>query len=264
MLGQGLGLNKQKAPGGVSFIPTDITGLNFWFDPANGVTKDGSNNVTAVADQSANGIALDGTGHTPLWVDNEINGNPIIRFNGSTSYLIDNTSAKSKYNFLHEQDTTFFAVVKFNEANPGTRQTLFDTNGLGALKGYNVTFDDNAINNGAAAFVGNGSAWIILDRTADTLTPQQWFIWSIKTDLDNVTASQRCQQRIDGSNIAQANAETAAVVVGDSSRFFAIGARNSGTNDLANVDVAEILIYNAALTPTEVGQVESYLSTKYF
>ena len=60
-----------------------ISGERFRYVSDTGITKDGSNIVSAWADQSGNDDHLaDPTANKPLWVDNLVNGYPAVRFDG--------------------------------------------------------------------------------------------------------------------------------------------------------------------------------------
>jgi len=71
---------------------------------ADSVTKDGSNNISAVADLAAVKHNLASGGTAPVWVANQINGRPIIRFGGA-GYLHNDT-------FEVDQSFTAWVVYK--------------------------------------------------------------------------------------------------------------------------------------------------------
>lgn len=66
--------------------PTALTGLRLWLRADAPGLAAGA--VTTLADQSGQGHDATGQGSTkPTRVDNVVNGHPVIRFNGSTSYF---------------------------------------------------------------------------------------------------------------------------------------------------------------------------------
>lgn len=67
------------------FSPDDVSGLILWLDASEGITKDGSSQVSAWADQSSAGNNLSAAGSKPIWTASELNGLPAVVFSGSTS-----------------------------------------------------------------------------------------------------------------------------------------------------------------------------------
>ena len=70
---------------GAGFSPADVSGLILWLDASEGITKDGSNLVSAWADQSGSGNNLSAGGNKPTWTDSELNGLPAVVFGSDTS-----------------------------------------------------------------------------------------------------------------------------------------------------------------------------------
>ena len=69
--------------------PEDISGLEMWLDAGIGTTLDGSNKVTDWEDLSGNGhSATQGAGTLrPLWVDDVLNGQPVVRMDGTNDFM---------------------------------------------------------------------------------------------------------------------------------------------------------------------------------
>ena len=62
-----------------SFEPTDISGLRAWYKSSDGITKDGSDRVSAWDDQeNSNNLVQSTANEQPLWVDSQLNGYPPI------------------------------------------------------------------------------------------------------------------------------------------------------------------------------------------
>jgi len=80
------------------------SGLLYHLDAAEGVTKDGSGNVSLWADQGpeANDFVQAAAAKQPLWIADGINGLPAIQFSGTTEELLLNTQTDPR---------TFFAVT---------------------------------------------------------------------------------------------------------------------------------------------------------
>jgi hypothetical protein len=90
-LGIGLGVSRSTG-GGVPLPPfdiADISGLVAWYDAANGITKDGSNRVSAWANQVTGdpntNLAQATPGNQPLWnaTDANLNNQPSVTFSSS-------------------------------------------------------------------------------------------------------------------------------------------------------------------------------------
>jgi hypothetical protein len=97
-----------------AFVPTDIGGCVLWLRSDLGVTKDGGNLVSLVADQSTagNNATQPTGGNKPLWVANQLNTYPCIRFDGATSYML---ADGVKSSFINSTDPwSFFVVLKRN------------------------------------------------------------------------------------------------------------------------------------------------------
>lgn len=113
--------------------PTDVAGCKLWLKADAGITKDGSDYVSAWADQSGNGNdASQGTGtNQPLWVDTQLNGKPVIRFDGINDYL------KSVLNASITQPMTVFIIYT---EQVGTLQMQLSSNYVSSVRLYLATF----------------------------------------------------------------------------------------------------------------------------
>ena len=101
-----------------AFLPTSIAGLKLWLSSDLGITKDGFDKVSNWADQSINGN--DATQATaskkPLWVNNTLNGKPVIRFDGSDDFM--------SLTSLISTARTIFLVIKHATGNQAYVPTL--------------------------------------------------------------------------------------------------------------------------------------------
>lgn len=96
---------------GLGFTPYSIDGCKLWLRSDLGITKDGSNNVTAWADQSGSGNnATQWTALTrPTWQTNILNTYPGILF-GASSVLKCNSLATAMAGF--QKPSSLFFVLK--------------------------------------------------------------------------------------------------------------------------------------------------------
>jgi hypothetical protein len=100
------------AQGGSVFKPTDIPGCVLWLNSDSGITKDGSDNISLWSDQSGshNDFSQSNVLNQPLFVSNQLNGHPVLRFNGSSDQLINSSLSLS-------QPYTIFIVAEHNPSN---------------------------------------------------------------------------------------------------------------------------------------------------
>lgn len=238
-----------------AWSPTDIAGCGLWLDAEQGVTKDGSNYVSVWADQSLNGKdATQSTGdYQPLWVDAILNGKPVLRFDGSDDYLTIGTQLGKplEYSIFVVFKST---IVTFppnyicgaqNAAEEG--RTTWGT----IITGYNfigdlVTYYGDDIVRGAA------------HCSNETISPSQYYyVSTIKTD--SVLGEPIW---VNGVSQTTYIVGTATQSIGDAYEF-TIG--DSGGSHLYNLtgDIAEIVIYNVAISETDRLAVETYLDNKY-
>lgn len=221
------------------FSPTDLAGLKLWLKADFGVTLSGSN-VTAWADQSGNGNNASSTEETPpIFIGNSINGLPVIEFN--ESQLITTISN----DFGQTGFTVFFVVIPQNDAT--FNAFLGKDNGESGF-GFiyrptsNIGFSRN-----------NQWAFQALNQNIIYGTPL------LLTNIENVTGSNFVF--VDGGEAdAQAFGDIE-LPYNEYQNDIGIGTFIDGTT--GHSKIAEIALYNRALTQTERQQVEAYLNTKY-
>ena len=227
-----------------SFLPSDITGLNFWVD-ANSITglNDGDA-VSAWLDKSTNGHNLGSTVGTVTFKTNIINSLPVVRFasNGSMK-----TSA---FNWSTDKGTVF-AVFKM--AVGGTKVVSeFGATGGNEAGGWSLY---KATNN-LMIYYSTGS------QNTGSVTVQNSTPCCASMIMNKSLATGEVIGYLNGVNSNAVNAPD-----GNSSGNFGtkelfIGSRNEASLFLDG-DIAEIVSYNTALTAEERLQVHSYLSDKW-
>jgi hypothetical protein len=254
----GSGTNSVSLPASASGTPTAVptSGLALWLRADAGVTTDGSGNVSAWADQSPNGnnAVQSSSGDRPTPVSSEINGEPVVRFNGSTDYLTvpDNSS-------LDISNVTIIAVYQVPDASDGTWivnkpystsstwSSPFLAYGLGigissGIQGLQVTTSGTRTQI-LSSFVVPATTPMLLTGIYDGTTMSLY-----NQGVLNVTASKSGDIDLGGS----------------SGKDLCIGMRSSySPGEYNQADLAELLIYNRALTASEQMQAELYLADKY-
>lgn len=210
-------------PGG--WVPTDIAGCQLWLKADAGITKDGSNYVSQWADQSGNNNhAVQATGSAqPLWVDGQLNGNPVVKMDDVDDFLEYSEISDIRTIFIIA-NSTYVLISRYD-------QILGDDNSYDFC-GYN---DIKLLNPSYAnAFVINGSAWL----NSANISP---------LDLSKSTNYQLFEMQTTGNCRAR--------YIGND--------RNIGAYYKWNGSYAEILLYNTVISTTDRQLVENYLNTKY-
>ena len=218
-----------------SWKPTDITGCTLWLDAGQGITKDINDYVSVWADQSGNGYnASQETGtYQPLWSGNTLNGNPVIRFDGSDDVLKTNS-------FTINNEYTYFAVW----ITTGTFDALCSQeSGTYGYYNYIQYYQPNGVYGGC----GEGNViyakptfptYIITSFTAKSNEAKIW--------ENGIYKSQNSVYTILTTNAV-----------------FDIGRRGAMYPQYLHGNVAEIIIYNQILDTSDRQTVETYLNAKY-
>lgn len=233
-----------------NFLPTLISGCQLWLDAADktSMTLSGSN-VTAWTDKSP--LA------TPFTLSNGSGGStirttyaglPVVQvsnscfFNASYSYPLATRSIFFVMAETVHSDwrglLSFANTVGQSDYNTQNGYTITSTNTVGA----NVQFSQNG-GNGGFAFNYNAN-----NGVKDV--PFQLY--------EDVTSNTAVTLFVTGSNIYSSNTSVAPLT----STGLTVGGRGGIPNTGALV-IAEVLIYNKALSTTERQQVESYLAWKW-
>jgi len=210
-------------------------------DPGS-VTKDGSGRVSQWADLSgaANHAAQATSANQPLWVENMLAGKPVIRFDGTNDHL--QTAA-----FGSELAQPNTIIVLWKLSGDDSSRTVID--GIASNKRNSVI---KALN--------SPPSWnreIILHAGSPNLpgsplaAPSDFIITGA---LFHGTASKLW---IDGALDAQGETGTQALT------GVTVGGRYDGAVNNLNGDIAEILIYDRALSDGERQGVEQYLGIKW-
>ena len=208
--------------------PADSS-LLLWLKADGGVTYDGSNRVSAWADQSPSGWSAQqsNSAYQPVYAPAGINGQPAVLFPGTGQHMLIPGSAGQQTMFILYQDTSTDAYV----TPLGTAY-----NGKGSYHGhssnsqlFNGTYTDPATLNGSNYRNGlNVGTGLLIPRPAN---------WALDV------------------HVATAPLTQAVTTLGADHGF--------GTSRDIQGGIAEVLLYNRALSPAEQIAVGAYLRTKY-
>jgi hypothetical protein len=250
------------------FDPIDISGIEWWIDASDATSislQAGTNLVSQWDDKSGKGKHLTQatSGNRPAWIENEKNGNAVIRFDGSNDFM-SVPSSIALFDFMHQSNTTWFAVARFGTNQyPGVNMALFDNTaqsaGAGVSFAYRSTFFSitNAfqvrINRALLSYVmvqepnnsGIGNQYVLVSHLADVSAPA--------LDRSKLTINQ---------TLYQTNTETNAPVVGAAANNLTLGQYSNLVNPLRG-DICEIIIYSGILSDADTARVRNYLKAKW-
>jgi len=218
------------------YIPPPPAEQILWLKADAGVTTSGSN-VTAWADQSGKGndaVPYD----SPQFSSNQINGKPVIVFNGGGARFV------APLNLPSTQSRSIFLVGKYNNTEGGQQGFL------------NLAYDSSADRGYLFKSGGNDdSYWYNNTGQIKFSTDYSVANYSIFTIESNVSGN-----IID---VAINDVFVSGEVECLQANKVIIGSRFEGGEEFANCNIAEIIIYNGILTNAERNTVIDTLNTKY-
>ncbi|MBI4496308.1 MAG: hypothetical protein HY689_00180 [Chloroflexi bacterium] len=240
------GLNKRilhQTRGG-----SDIAGCRLWVAADNiGPQADG-NLISTWTDQSGQGNHLTTSGTTrPTFQNDIVNGKPVVRFDGSNDEL--KSTAASLINVFSGNDLphTVIAVIRLRGASGGNDSPWIWASKVSSTQRHFY-----------GAHLGNSSHLLVRsDDSAQTTTTEAGTVsqnWHIYSWVFSGTAISLFRSR---STIVSSSAMDRAAVTVDE---FRLGGSKTGADP---IDIAEVVIYNTALSAANREQVERYLSVKY-
>lgn len=236
-IGIGVGLGGEV--GASNPIPASAPKL--WFDASTLELSDGTA-VDTWTDSSGNGYDATATLTTrPLLKTNIVNGKNVVRFDGSNDYMTCGNA------YAWGTDLTFVVVFKFNAVVNFQQIISKSTGGAGGMELR------RNVGNDLLQFTDNVASTISGTANLDAFHIHV-------CQFNNTTFSNGYFK--DGATNNGSN--TFAAPMSDKSTSILLGARNVGTPALfANMDLAEIVVYDRVITTTERDAIEVYLGSKY-
>lgn len=226
------------------FTPTDIVGLNLWFDATRIVGLVDADPVSTWIDSSGNAHDVTGAGAArPTYKTGIQNGLPIVRFNGVANVL--NRAAQASMDI---SPVTVFCVYKNYLA--GVFNSPIRHGVLGVRNNYGVLSIGGG--NPNQYFQWNAGESVAFANAQEDL-------WFIRTDKHTGGAPATVTIRNNGVAIGSLGGNTALDTdVTDQLYLGQYTAALFGT-----VDIAELIVYAAALSAADITTVETYLNTKW-
>lgn len=219
--------------------PIARSGLVLWLRADNSVTYNGSNQVSQWSDVSGsqNSFSQSTSSYQPIWTANAINGLPALAFNGSSQFL-------QAGQFLSDLSTgaSLILVTKPTSVSAGARLLDLENCSLGTY----LSFLEPSTN---AAQLNLYNANMATSLSASTaVTPSQFQL--LEAFNAGLPGSGIYTNSVLNTNSALAMANNYLGQASASGNYF-------------NGELAELLLYNRALTSSEQSSLEGYLSTKY-
>ncbi len=222
--------------------------LQLWLKADAGVTKDASDNVTGWADQSGqnNHAAQPNAARAPKLIENVLNGKPVLRFEGGTKYL--DVPSSPSVSFVG--DLTTFFVVKLTDMS-GYRAVWSKVLGNKPRPTDYYFLPDSNV---PRLYRGNSTQWLSADGAA--AVPSGQFA-VIGFSIADTAVAHFFNNQVNGrGTISLSNPAE------DSGLPLRIGSRDDLVTQLKG-DLAELLLYDAALSEADRGTVIEYLRAKY-
>jgi len=224
-----------------TFAPTDLAGLSLWLDADDfsSIIFNGPK-VSQWTDKStnANHAVQITSAQQPIYVNNAFNGHHALRFNGVTSNLSLFDSASMK---LGNDFSMFFTYYRTSSGVGGyLMQKSTNTAAVISYVGF-LTLQQPGI--GDVGFMAVPDDTYFLATILRKDTPD-----SLYFGING--ASQSVQGYVNRTLTNNING-------------YFIGSNSPSTSAYFGGDIANIIIYNRTLTPTERATVENYLITKY-
>lgn len=241
---------------GTKIAPADPpqSGLALWLQAGTGVTRNGQNYVSAWADPLSGISAGQSTAaNQPLWVDHALNGQPVLRFDGTRTML---ATAAAVDLMGSGTDFSVFAVVRPGYTQSATSYILdYDRTNNGFQLWQPYQYPTNQFH--LSWYGGYGT-----NGTGAWQGP-------VPTNLSgNVPVAYGCIKSGGAQTVYQNGAVvgTAAVpsAMVKAPHVLGVGGEVSWLPYVFNGDIAEILVYNQALSSADLQSLNAYLNQKYF
>jgi hypothetical protein len=247
---------------------SDVFGANYLFDwnpDVSASLSTSSGAVNSIASVGLNTAAFTQTGAArPQLVANQINGKPVIRFDGATSFM-QIAASTALFNFLHNATGGTVIIVSKSAIGTGL-QNLINTSIISSVNiGYLFRYDFSSVANGLRNYIPNSTISLAsVDNTVASVVEVNKYqaILNI-VDPANATAANRSIIIDDFGAEGKNNTATQAPSSANATDNMTLGRNASAASAFLNGDIARIIIVNAKATPTQQAQVAARLAFEY-
>lgn len=247
-LGIGIGLSVSESGGGGAFSPASIPGLLGWYAARLETGLNDGDAVATFTDQSGNGRNATQPTSTkrPLYKTNIINGKPALLFDN-----VDDCLQTAAIDLTAINGVTLFAVVSGITA--GALAMIAETSPTAATNSGAFNLFRQADNTVAASARGGSSSNFITTATVTTGATVISAVYDLSLATNEVTVW------LNGTSAGtRPSNNNQAVNFGNYA--LNMGSRNNGASLPLNGYIAELLIYNSALSAANRQLIEAYLS----
>ncbi|KRF44162.1 discoidin domain-containing protein [Paenibacillus sp. Soil787] len=223
----------------ITFTPPATSNLKLWLKADTGVVADVNGKVSSWSDQSgvANHSVQATSGYQPTLVSNVVNGNPVIRFDGVNDNLLSSGVTGS-------MNTSTVIFVLKPQAVTNYNQSIGAAGGWGQFQFHTTSTGQ--------VYVGTSASSRITPTDgpgANTLVANTWSKFAYV--LNNGSAK-----------LFKNGVQLASKTISNPASWTGFTLGNNGSNTI-NGDIAEVIVYNSALSDTDRQSIETYLQTKY-
>ena len=249
----------KAAPGG------GFSHLELWLKADAGISASDGQNVTVWTDQSANGYTASNGGSSgqtePTLRNNaadNLNFNPVVEFDGVNNGL----DLADQYIYSTNDGLTVLAAIKTDDA-ANTGHFVLDFGHVGGA-GYGLAYGNDKVNFYAASNFGgafrslphsHGTEPVIVTGKIDFGTAQNVYINGGLLDTQAITLAQLSTAEINEDSIHASS--RGPVTIGRQSKI------NLDTDRKFDGKIAEVMVYAADLSDTDLAKAQSYLAVKY-
>lgn len=220
-------------------LPIPTAGLRAWFDAGTSLVKDATGLVSSWTDR-INGITAQTTGLKPQWNATAAGGRPSIRFDGTNTVLrTEKVDLQGGSN-----DISVFTVLNPGSSQPSEVPVLdHDSN---KANGFGIS-QNGATTNAYRLLFRSAGALQGENASAQLQAGQPRLLTAIKNGINE-------SLYVDGTSVSS-TAVASTMTTG--SNILALGG-SAGDDRRFRGDIAQILVYNRALSDAERVQVETY------
>ena len=267
-------------------LPEQIAGLQLWLDASDAATLfDATTGGSLVAadgtvarweDKSGNArhMTQSTSGSRPTRKTAIQGGKDVLRFDGSDDSM-SVSSSTSMFNFLHDGDSTTFIVFKPDGTSASDRVDFLLNNNIanGSIDGktgFYIRWDNNrsgvAGNRAIPVIANNGNPRFAGVPNVDTFAPDSAHVLSFVGDMAQSTVGNRGVLRRNGGSALSLDTSAtgnAAVPTANASHNMTLGRQANTSDGFYDGDIAEIILYDSALSSTDREAVENFLLAKW-
>ena len=223
-------------------------GLRAWYRADLGVTMDANSSVSQWLDASGNGFHLVHTpdGNKPIWTANAQNGQPVMTFAGNGQRLWSEAADMA----AGSTDLTVVVVMK-----PGTVASYAAVIAQDGSNGYVLQKDGTTADGYYLQWQRSSSlgSWAGAGLVVPVGAGQSHIVTMIKS---GTTQSGYVQGTLQASGSVPADMLWGVVPM-------SVGGFSDSNNNSFAGQIAEVLVYNRALSAAERGVINSYLGSRY-